>query len=400
MVKKDVANPWLGKIVVQNNNIYLIQNDLGSNGELSAYKIGIPFQAIASTIDDALLSYASEKISNQDIKLFNFDNTVFLNKDHYYTHPFSDGYIWHENYFLQNSSLFKDKDHYVFNMIIQDGVLGDIKLSSEQTNNKQLIHNKMLEIFSWSSNDSFHDTEALFYKTIFFNNSFIQKIKLDKLKLKDIMAEDQFIRITNVLDMIESSMRRSDFINVLRCLRILRKSVIEHIFDDYFIPIYSETHFKIKEKVDLKALARDIEVNQQPDKLNAKITLIADCFEIPNIEQLMKHFSNVYQEYYKDSMYFSFTNFKDILMPKINMDIDNATVIKFIQKHLLKSETKINDWNKASIITKRSVHKNNHHLENNHGWYINQTELDTIYKMTAIFLEPLFLYDQFKNKEN
>ena len=391
MIKNDVANSWLGKIVVQNNNIYLIQNDLGSNGELLAYKIGIPFQAIQSTIDDALLSCASEKISNQDIKLFNFDNNVFWNKGHYYARPFSNGYVWHENYFLQNSSLFKDKDHYVFNMIIQDGVLGDIKLSSQPTNNKQLIHNKMLEIFSQSSNDSFHDTEALFYKTIFFNNSFIQKIKLDKLKLKTIMSEDQFTRIVNVLDIIESSIRKSDFINVLRYLRVLRKSVIEHIFDDYFIPIYSETHFKIKEKVDLKAFVRDIEVNQQANKLNVKIALIADCFEIPKTEQLMKHFSNVYQEYYKGPIYFSFTNFKDILMPKINMDIDNDAVDKFIQQHLLKSETKINDWNKASIITKRSVHKNNHHLENNYGWYINQTELDTIYKMTAIFLEPLFL---------
>ncbi len=399
MIKNNVTNSWLGKIVVQNNNIYLMQNDLGSNGELLAYKIGILFKAIQSTIDDALFSYASEKISNQDIKLFNFDNNVFWNKDHYYTHPFSDGYVWHENYFLQNSSLFKDKDHYVFNMIIQDGVLGDIKLSSELNNNKQLIYNKMLEISSWSFNDSFHDTEALFYKTIFFNNSFIQKIKLDKLKLKDIMSEDQFTRITNVLDMIESSIRRSDFINVLRCLRVLRKSVIEHIFDDYFVPIYSETHFKIKEKVDLKALAREIEVNQQPNKLNTKIALIADCFEISNIEQLMKHFSKVYQEYYQGPIYFSFTDFEDILLPKINMDIDNAAVIKFIQKHLLKLETKINDWNKASIITKRSIHKNNHHLENNHGWYINQTELDTVYKITTIFLEPLFLYDQFKNKE-
>ena len=399
MIKNNVANPWLGKIVVQNNNIYWIQNDLGSNGELSAYKIGIPFQAIASTIDDALLSYASEKISNEGITLFNFDNNVFWNKDHYYAHPFSDGYIWHENYFLQNSSLFKDKDHYVFNMIIQDGVLEDIKLSSQPNINKETIHNKMLEISSWSSNDRFHDTEALFYKTIFFNNSFIQKIKLDKLKLKDIMAEDQFSRITNVLDMIESSIKKSDFINVLRCLRILRKSVIEHIFDDYFIPIYSETHFKIKEKVELKAFARDIEVNQQPNKLNAKIALITDFFEMPKLEQLMEHFTNVYQEYYKGPIYFSFTDFEDILMPKINMDIDNAAVIKFIQQHLLKSETKINDWNKASIITKSSIHKNNHHLENNHGWYINQTELDAVYKITTIFLEPLFLYDQFKNKE-
>jgi hypothetical protein len=81
------------------------------------------------------------------------------------------------------------------------------------------------------------------------------------------------------------------------------------------------------------------------------------------------------------------------------MNPDNDAVIKFIQQRLLQSETKINDWNKASTPTKTSIHKNNHHLENFHGWYINETEIDTIYKMTAIFLEPLFLYDKFKKNE-
>ncbi len=403
MIKNNVTNPWLGKIVVKNSNIYLIENNIGLQGELSAYKIGILFQAIESSIDNELLSYVSEKISEKDIELFNFDNNLFWNKDHYYAHPFSDDYIWHENYFLQNSSLFAHKDNYVFNMTIKDGVLEDIKLNSQPNNNEQLIHNKMLEISSQPSNGHFHDTEALFYKTIVFNNSFTQKMTLDKLKLKTIMQEDEFARIANVLDMIEASMRSSDFINVLRCLRILRKSVNEHIFDDYFIPIYSATHFAIKEMDDLKQLASDVEVNKQLDKfiveVSSNISLIADYFEIPNTDKLMEHFSNVYQEYYKGPVYFSFTAFEDILTPKINMNPDNDAVIKFIQQRLLQSETKINDWNKASTPTKTSIHKNNHHLENFHGWYINETEIDTIYKMTAIFLEPLFLYDKFKKNE-
>ena len=77
MIKSDATNIFVRKTVVQNNNIYLIQNDLGLNIELSAYNIGIPFKAIASMIDDELVPYASEKISNEDIKLFNFDNNVF-----------------------------------------------------------------------------------------------------------------------------------------------------------------------------------------------------------------------------------------------------------------------------------------------------------------------------------
>jgi hypothetical protein len=77
MIKNNVANSLLGKIVVKNNNVYLIENDLGLQGELLAYKIGIPFNAIESSIDDELLSYVSEKISEKDIKLFNFDNNVF-----------------------------------------------------------------------------------------------------------------------------------------------------------------------------------------------------------------------------------------------------------------------------------------------------------------------------------
>jgi hypothetical protein len=77
MIKNNVTNSWLGKIVVKNQNIYLIENDLGLQGELSAYKIGIPFKAIESSIDNELLSYVSEKIIEKDIKLFNFDNNVF-----------------------------------------------------------------------------------------------------------------------------------------------------------------------------------------------------------------------------------------------------------------------------------------------------------------------------------
>ena len=77
MIKNNVANSWLGKIVVKNSNIYLIENDLGLQGELLAYKIGIPFKAIESSIDNELLSYVSEKIIEKDIKLFSFDNNVF-----------------------------------------------------------------------------------------------------------------------------------------------------------------------------------------------------------------------------------------------------------------------------------------------------------------------------------
>jgi hypothetical protein len=77
MIKNNVTNPWLGKIVVKNSNIYLIENNIGLQGELSAYKIGILFQAIESSIDNELLSYVSEKISEKDIELFNFDNNLF-----------------------------------------------------------------------------------------------------------------------------------------------------------------------------------------------------------------------------------------------------------------------------------------------------------------------------------
>jgi hypothetical protein len=77
MIKNNVTNSLLGKIVVKNSNIYLIENDLGLQGELLAYKIGIPFTAIESSIDNELLSYVSEKISEKDIKLFNFNNNIF-----------------------------------------------------------------------------------------------------------------------------------------------------------------------------------------------------------------------------------------------------------------------------------------------------------------------------------
>ena len=146
MIKNNVANSLLGKIVVKNNNVYLIENDLGLQGELLAYKIGIPFNAIESSIDDELLSYVSEKISEKDIKLFNFDNNVFWNKDHYYAHPFSNGYIWHENYFSCHKALFDAKGPYVFKTTIKDGVLEGIKLDLDSINNKSIIKNKMLKI--------------------------------------------------------------------------------------------------------------------------------------------------------------------------------------------------------------------------------------------------------------
>jgi hypothetical protein len=185
----------------------------------------------------------------------------------------------------------------------------------------------MLQLSSISPTVNFDELEALFYKGIVFNNSFIEKLKLDKLKLKEVMREESFNRIVSVLDIVEFAVKKSNFVDVLGCLRNLRRSIEEYIFSDYFIPIYSEVHFK----------------GEKHNDLSDEVKSLSNLFDFKDNQELFNHFSSVYQEYYKSPTYFSFTRFENLEVNKIDMGKDNLGIIKFIKKILLKNKDKIND---------------------------------------------------------
>ncbi len=282
---------------------------------------------------------------------------------------------------------------------IENGVLK----KQEIIEKLEKIENKIIDFISYKFD--FNESKNIFLNSKSFSNDF--NIRIEK-KIKEIfnleifsnLGKDPSKRIHDVIEIIKFNIKKSDFVNALRSLRILRNSILDFIYDDYFIPISSE--------LDLLLSRLECEKNNNiniPDESNKTIEKEIE-------EKIKKNIKKIYlsskeyiklaiklvdekQKYFSLPIYFMDTKFEDLDIENFKFQKKDSEIIDFIKNKILsKEEWKV--WDLCSAITNNAIHKNNYDLENFEGWWIHKKEIEIILKIIETFFNALIKYNEYK----
>ena len=69
MINKEKTRSWLGKIVTQNNAVYLVDIYHGINGKLQGNKISVSRKEITTSIEKEMNFWTTEELSEKEIQL-------------------------------------------------------------------------------------------------------------------------------------------------------------------------------------------------------------------------------------------------------------------------------------------------------------------------------------------
>ncbi|RUO86685.1 hypothetical protein [Spiroplasma endosymbiont of Megaselia nigra] len=98
------------------------------------------------------------------------------------------------------------------------------------------------------------------------------------------------------------------------------------------------------------------------------------------------------ESYHSIPVYFFQHNFASLDIENLkSKKIDAKSIIEWIKLNIFDQDIEnILKFEKANILTNNSVHKNHYDKEGFKGWYINENELDILYKTLQIYMEILF----------
>jgi hypothetical protein len=220
---------------------------------------------------------------------------------------------------------------------IENGVLKKEEILDSSEN----IKSKIIDFISYKFD--FNESKHIFLNSKSFNNDF--NFEVDN-KIKEIFELEIFLesskdtskRINDVIEIIKFNIKQSDFVNALRSLRTLRNSIIEFIYDDYFVPI----------SIKLQSLLNDLERKKiflnESNKLDETIEK-----EIKEKIEKIYNDSKMYislaeklvsenKEYYALPIYFSCIKFEDLNIENFEFKKPDIKIINFIKNKILSNE--------------------------------------------------------------
>jgi hypothetical protein len=183
----------------------------------------------------------------------------------------------------------------------------------------------------------------------------------------------------------------------LRSLRILRNSIIDFIYDDYFIPISWKLESLLKHLEFKKEYKESYLDKSSEEEIEIEIKKHIDKIYIDSNKHiaLAENLVNERKKYYDIPIYFQLTKFEDLDIKNFEFKKPDNRIIKFIENKILSNEEwKL--WNLCSGITNNAIHKNNYDFENFEGWWIYKNEIEMVIKIIEIFLNTLIKYNEYK----
>ncbi len=341
----------------------------------------------------------------KECELFNFKGNVYWFGEHFNCLGIdkSNEYIYYSpkstfafstSFCMDFDKKLNEKKYISIYIEIENGVLKKEEILDSSEN----IKSKIIDFISYKFD--FNESKHIFLNSKSFNNDF--NFEVDN-KIKEIFELEIFLesskdtskRINDVIEIIKFNIKQSDFVNALRSLRTLRNSIIEFIYDDYFVPI----------SIKLQSLLNDLERKKiflnESNKLDETIEK-----EIKEKIEKIYNDSKMYislaeklvsenKEYYALPIYFSCIKFEDLNIENFEFKKPDIKIINFIKNKILSNE-EIELWDLCSAITNNAIHKNNFDFENFEGWWIHKNEIEIILKIMDIFLNTLIKYNEYK----
>jgi hypothetical protein len=347
---------------------------------------------------------------NHNSELLGIDDT---NQYIYYNPRLCEGF---SNSFSTKFMNFEDNKKIISSYI--EIINGDL-IKEEIIEISENIEDKLINFISYKF--SFDESKKIFLNSKFLIDSFSIKIRekikeISKLKIfigsdDDRHLNDSYKRINDVIEIIKFNIKRSDFINALRSLRTLKNSILELIYDDYFIKKFDvltrllsklEQEKSIYEYIDIKELKEEKKkiIENIEKKIKNNIQEIYKDKEEKDFNYyiyLAIEFVSIKEKYFSTPIYFSSIKFEDLFInhysPKKEPEsstlkrIKNLIInyyslededIKIIKKEVKKNYNSINFVknkilifeNKKKLlnfcikITNNAIHKNNFDSEN------------------------------------
>ena len=343
----------------------------------------------------------------KECELFNFKGTIYWFGEDYNCLGIDDSneYIYQSP---RETSAFSDffcikfhekineKKHISIYIEIENGVLKKEEIIESSEN----IENKIIDFISYKFDLNKSKNIFLNYKS--FNNNF--NIEVEK-KIKEIFKLEIFLesgkdaskRINDVIEIIKFNIKKSDFVNALRSLRILRNSIIDFIYDDYFIPISWKLESLLKHLEFKKEYKESYLDKSSEEEIEIEIKKHIDKIYIDSNKHIVlaENLVNERKKYYDIPIYFQLTKFEDLDIKNFEFKKPDNRIIKFIENKILSNEEwKL--WNLCSGITNNAIHKNNYDFENFEGWWIYKNEIEMVIKIIEIFLNTLIKYNEYK----